>query len=56
MFNTMKRKMFFRLAVVCMAAVSVLIACTKDYGSDIAALQEKYEDLKKKVDELDAAI
>ena len=56
MFNTMKRKMFFRLAVVCLAAVSVLIACTKDYGSDITALQNQYKDLDGRLQKVEEAI
>ena len=56
MFNQMKRKMFFRLTAVCMVAVSVLIACTKDYGSDIKALQENVDKLSAQVDKLQTAI
>ncbi len=56
MFNQMKRKMFFRLAAVCMVAVSVLIACTKDYGSDIKALQENVDKLSAQVATLQTAI
>lgn len=56
MFNPMKRKMFFRLTAVCLMAVSVLIACTKDYGSDIKQLQDDMDKLSNKVDALDKAI
>lgn len=56
MFNQMKRKMFFRLAAVCMVAVSVLIACTKDYGSDIKALQENVDKLSAQVTKLQSDI
>lgn len=52
MFNTMKRKMFFRLAVVCVMAASALIACTKDYGSDIKALQDDVDGLRGEVGDL----
>ncbi len=56
MFNQMKRKMFFRLAAVCMVAVSVLIACTKDYGSDIQALQDNVDKLSAQVTALQSSI
>lgn len=56
MFNTMKRKMFFRLAVVCLIAASALIACTKDYGSDIKALQDDVAGLSKQVSDLEGLI
>ena len=56
MFNQMKRKMFFRLTVACLAAVSVLIACTKDYSADITQLQEKVAALEGTVNKLQAAI
>ena len=56
MFNTMKRKMFFRLTAVCLIAVSALIACTKDYGSDIKELQEKVAGLSQQVADLDQLI
>ena len=56
MFNKMKRKMFFRLAVTCLVAVSALIACTKDYESDINELQNKVDGLSKKVDDLNKLI
>lgn len=56
MFNQMKRKMFFRLTVVFMAAVSALIACTQDYSADITELQNQIEVLQAQVDNLQAAI
>lgn len=56
MFNKMKRKMFFRLAVTCLVAVSALIACTKDYESDIKELQNKVDDLSQQVANLDKLI
>lgn len=56
MFNKMKRKMFFRLAVTCLVAVSALIACTKDYESDIKELQNKVDGLSKQVADLDQLI
>ena len=56
MFNTMKRKMFFRLTAICLVAVSALIACTQDYGSDIQELQNKVDKLDKDVAALDALI
>ena len=56
MFNTMKRKMFFRLTAVCLIAVSALIACTQDYGSDIQELQNKVDKLDNDVQALDALI
>ena len=56
MFNTMKRKMFFRLAVVSLIAASALIACTKDYGSDIKALQNDVEGLRGEVGNLQKMI
>ena len=56
MFNTMKRKMFFRLTAVCLIAVSALIACTKDYGSDIKELQDRVDNLSQQVADLDALI
>lgn len=56
MFNKMKRKMFFRLAVTCLVAVSALIACTKDYESDIKELQNKVDGLSQQVADLDKLI
>ena len=56
MFNKMKRKMFFRLAVTCLVAVSALIACTKDYESDIKELQNKVDGLSKQVEDLNKLI
>ena len=56
MFNTMKRKMFFRLTAVCLMAVSVLIACTKDYGSDIKKLQDDMDKLSAQVSKLQECI
>ena len=56
MFNTMKRKMFFRLTAICLVVVSALIACTKDYGSDITALQEEVKGLSKQVADLQKSI
>lgn len=56
MFNKMKRKMFFRLAVTCLVAVSALIACTKDYESDIKELQDKVDGLSQQVADLDKLI
>ncbi len=56
MFNTMKRKMFFRLTAICLIAVSALIACTKDYGSDIKELQNKVDGLSQQVSDLNALI
>jgi len=52
----MKRKMFFRLAVTCLVAVSALIACTKDYESDIKELQNKVDGLSQQVADLDKLI
>ncbi|MBQ1167594.1 MAG: hypothetical protein II143_00685, partial [Bacteroidales bacterium] len=48
--------MFFRLAVTCLVAVSALIACTKDYESDIKELQDKVDGLSKQVKDLDDLI
>ena len=56
MFNPMKRKMFFRLTAVCLMAVSVLIACTKDYGSDIKQLQDDMSKLDQRVQGVEDAI
>ena len=56
MFNQMKRKMFFRLTVVLVAAVSVLIACTQDYSTDIKSLQDKYDALEQQFNDLQGAI
>lgn len=56
MFNPMKRKMFFRLTAVCLMAVSVLIACTKDYGSDIKQLQDDMSKLSQRVQGVEDAI
>ena len=56
MFNTMKRKMFFRLTAVCLVAVGVLIACTKDYSTDITSLQNQITELTNKVQKLQGDI
>ena len=56
MFNTMKRKMFFRLTAICLVAVSALIACTQDYGSDIEALKKDITTLQDKVKNLNDQI
>ena len=52
----MKRKMFFRLTAICLVAVSALIACTKDYGSDIKELQDKVDGLSQQVRDLNDLI